>query len=100
MKIYLEDKIYRELEKILVRTLSSYEYEKLEELKRTYTEEQIINAYKNSSVKNINYITKVLQNKKVAPEWLNREIVNESLDEETIKEGIEFKKFIEEFRRR
>ena len=90
--------MYQELENLLVRTLSSYEYEKLEELKKNYTEEQIIYAYKNSSVKNINYIEKVLKNKKRTPEWLNREIVNEPLDEETIQEGIEFKKFIEEFR--
>ena len=91
-------RMYEQIEQILVRTLSSYEYEKLEELKQTYTEEQIIYAYKNSPVKNINYITKFIQNKKVVPEWLNREIVNEPLDEETIQEGIEFKKFIEEFR--
>ena len=91
--------MYQEIENILVRTLSPYEYEKLEELKQNYTEEQIINAYKTSNVRNINYIMKVIKNKKVVPEWLNREIVNEPLDEETIKEGIEFKKFIEEFRK-
>lgn len=90
--------MYQEIENILVRTLSSYEFEKLEELKQMYTEEQIINAYKTSPIKNINYISKVIQSKKVVPEWLNREIINEPLDEETIKEGIEFKKFIEEFR--
>ena len=91
--------MYQKIENILVRTLSPYEYEKLEELKKTYTEDQIINAYKNSAVRNINYIAKVIQNKKVTPEWLHREIINEPLDEETIKEGIEFKKFIEEFRK-
>lgn len=91
--------MYQEIENILVRTLSPYEYEKLEELKQNYTEEQIINTYKTSNVRNINYIMKVIKNKKVVPEWLNREIVNEPLDEETIKEGIEFKKFIEEFRK-
>lgn len=91
--------MYQEIENILVRTLSPYEYEKLEELKQYYTEEQIINTYKASNVRNINYIMKVIKNKKVVPEWLNREIVNEPLDEETIKEGIEFKKFIEEFRK-
>lgn len=90
--------MYKEIENILVRTLSPYEYEKLEELKTKYTEQQIIYAYKNSNVKNINYIIKVLQSKKPIPEWLHREIINEPLDEETIKEGIEFKKFIEEFR--
>lgn len=91
--------MYQEIENILVRTLSPYEYEKLEELKQNYTEEQIINTYKASNVRNINYIMKIIKNKKVVPEWLNREIVNEPLDEETIKEGIEFKKFIEEFRK-
>lgn len=90
--------MYQEIENILVRTLSPYEYEKLEELKKTYTEEQIIQAYKSSSVRNINYIAKAIQKVRVVPEWLNREIVNEPLDEETIREGIEFKKFIEEFR--
>lgn len=91
--------MYQKIENILVRTLSPYEYEKLEELKQTYTEDQIINAYKTSNVRNINYIAKVIQSRKVVPEWLNREIINEPLDEETIKEGIEFKKFIEEFRK-
>lgn len=90
--------MYKEIENILVRTLSPYEYEKLEELKTTYTEDQIIYAYKNSNVRNINYITKVLQSKKPTPDWLHKEIINEPLDEETIQEGIEFKKFIEDFR--
>lgn len=90
--------MYKEIENILVRTLSSYEYEKLEELKQKYTEEQIINTYKTSPVKNINYIIKVIQNKKVVPKWFDKEIINDPLDEETIQESIEFKKFIEEFR--
>lgn len=90
--------MYKEIEKILVRTLSPYEYEKLEELKKIYTEEQIIYTYKTSSVKNINYISKVLRNKKPVPNWLHKEIINEPLDEETIRESIEFKKFIEDFR--
>lgn len=90
--------MYQEIENILVRTLSPYEYEKLEELKQSYTEEQIIYTYKNSNVKNINYISKVIQNIKKTPEWLHKEIVNEPLDDETIQEGIEFKKFIEDFR--
>ena len=90
--------MYSELENMLVRTLSSFEYEKLEELKKTYSEEQILLAYKNSPVKNINYIEKVLKNKKVVPEWLNKEIVNEPLTEEDEKEHEEFLKFIEDFR--
>lgn len=92
-------KMYDEIQNIIApNTLSSFDYTKLEELKQTYTEEQIIYAYKNSKVKNINYIIKVLQSKKPTPEWLNRKIINEPLDEETIKEGIEFKQFIEDFR--
>lgn len=90
--------MYQEIENILVRTLSSYEYEKLEQLKQTYTEEQIIYAYKNSNVKNINYIEKVLKNKKPIPEWLHKEIVNEPLTEKDKKEHEDFLKFIEEFR--
>ena len=41
--------MYQELENILVRTLSPFEYEKLEELKQTYSEKQIIDAYKEQS---------------------------------------------------
>ncbi len=93
-------KMYEQIEQIIApNTLSSFEYTKLEELKQIYTEEQIIYAYKNSPVKNINYITKYIKGTKRTPEWLNREIINEPLDEETIQEGIEFKKFIEEFRK-
>lgn len=93
--------MYKEIENILVRTLSPYEYEKLEELKQNYTEEQIINAYKSSSVKNINYISKVLENKKIdiTPNWLNKKIINEEIDEQTKKDIEDFKKFLEEFRR-
>jgi hypothetical protein len=90
--------MYKEIENILVRTLSPYEYEQLEELKQTYSEQQIINAYKTSSVKNINYIKKILQNKKHSPSWLNEEIKNSSIDEQTKKENEEFRKFIVEFR--
>lgn len=92
-------KMYREIENILVRTLSPYEYEQLEELKQTYNENQIINAYKTSSVKNINYIKKILQNTKYSPSWLNEEIKNKPIDEQTKKEYDEFLGFIEVFRK-
>ena len=91
--------MYNEIENILVRTLSPFEYEQLEELKQTYSEEQIINAYKTSNVKNINYIKKVLQNKKYTPNWLHQEIKNEEIDEQTKKEYDEFMGFIEVFRK-
>lgn len=91
--------MYQEIENILVRTLSPYEYEKLEELKQSYTEEQIINAFKNSKSKNINYVIKTIQSLNKTPSWLHQKIENEPLDEETIQEGIDFKKFIEDFRK-
>lgn len=90
--------MYQELENILVRTLSPYEYEKLEELKETYTEEQIIEAYKRSNVKNINYIIKVLQSIKKTPTWLKQEIVNQPLDLNDEREFEDFQNFINEFR--
>lgn len=90
--------MYQEIENILVRTLSPYEYEKLEELKQTYTEEQIIEAYKRSNVKNINYISKVIQSIKKTPDWLNREIVNQPLNLNDEREFEDFQNFINEFR--
>ena len=90
--------MYQELENILVRTLSPFEYEKLEELKQTYSEEQIIDAYKRSNVKNIHYVIKVLQSTKKTPEWLKKDIINEDVDEETQEEFKEFNNFLEEFR--
>ena len=93
--------MYKEIENILVRTLSPFEYEKIEKLKDNYTEQQIIDAYKNSKVKNVNYIAKTLESyKKVMPEpnWLNFEIEAEPIDEETQQLIDNFNKFIEEFR--
>lgn len=90
--------MYQELENILVRTLSPFEYEKLEELKQTYSEDQIINAYKTSNVKNINYIIKILQSKKKTPDWLNKEIINQDIDANTKQEFNEFNDFLKEFR--
>ena len=90
--------MYEEIETILSRTLSPFEYEKIEELLKTYTEEQVIYAYKNSPVKHINYITKFINSQKKIPSWLHKEIENQPIDEETIQQDKEFKAFIEDFR--
>lgn len=97
---YLVMKMYEQLENILTRTLSSFEYEKIEELLKTYTEEQIIYAYKNSPVKNINYISKYMQSQKKTPSWLHKEIKSQPIDEETKKQEQDFKKFLEDFRKK
>ena len=90
--------MYEEIETILSRTLSPFEYEKIEELLKTYTEEQVMYAYKNSPVKHINYITKFINSQKKIPSWLHKEIENQPIDEETIQQDKEFKAFIEDFR--
>lgn len=90
--------MYNQLEKILVRTLSPFEYEKLEELKETYSEEQIVAAYKQYGDKPIKYIEKVLKTIKKTPDWLNKEIVNEPIDDETKKDFEDFNNFLEDFR--
>ena len=90
--------MYNEIENIIVRTLSPYEYIQLEKLKEKYSEQQIIDAYKTAKVKNVNYITKILQNIKVKPEWLDKEIINQEIDEEAQKEYDEFNNFLKEFR--
>lgn len=94
--------MYDELMKILNGNLTPFEYTKIEELKKIYTEEEILNAYRNSNVKKINYITKVLETNKskkgIIPDWLNTEIINQPIDEETKKEFDEFQDFIKEIR--
>ena len=93
-------KMYDELQKIIApNTLSSFEYEKLEELSKTYTKDEILNAYRNVGYKPINYITKVLSNKKtITADWINQEIINEPIDKETEKTFNDFQSFIKEFR--
>ena len=60
-KKYLVMTMYDELQQIIApNTLSSFEFTKLEELLKDYTEEQILNAYKKVGYKPINYITKSL----------------------------------------
>ena len=90
--------MYKEIEKIIVRTLSPFEYEKLEDLKNNYTAQQIIGAYKKYGDKPINYISKVVGNIKQTPEWLYTNITNEPIDEKTKKDFEDFKKFLEDFR--
>ena len=90
--------MYDELQKILVRTLSPFEYERLEQLKESYSEEQVVAAYKQYGDKPIKYIEKVLKTIKKTPDWLNREIVNEPIDNETKKDFEDFNNFLEDFR--
>ena len=76
--------MYKEIENILVRTLSPFEYEQLETLKKDYAEQEIIKTYKNSAIKNINYIKKILQSKiKKTNDWLDKPIINKPIDDET-----------------
>lgn len=91
-------KMYKEIENIIVRTLSPFEYEKLEELLKVYTEEQIVDVYKQYGDKPISYIQKVIKNKKNTPEWLYREIVNDPIDKETENIFNDFQTFLGEFR--
>ena len=91
--------MYKEIENIIVRTLSPFEYEQLELLKNNYSENSIIKVYKEYGDKPINYIKKVLSTKmKKVPIWLNEEIKPEPIDEETQKEFDDFNNFIKEFR--
>lgn len=92
-------KMYDELQKLIApNTLSSFDYTKIEELLQTYTEDEILDAYRKVGYKPMNYIKKVLK-KKTTTSWINQEIVNEPIDKETEKEFEDFQNFIEEFRR-
>ena len=100
LKKYLVMKMYDEIQKIIYpHTLTSFELTKLEELLQTHTKEEILQVYRNNGYKPMQYITKVLSNKKViTASWLNKEIINEPIDKETQKEFDDFNKFLEEFR--
>lgn len=93
-------KMFEEIQKIIApRTLSSFEYMRLEELSKLYSEEEILNIYKNYGYKPMSYISKTLSSKKsTIPEWLNRKIVNQPIDEETEKVFNDFQDFIKDFR--
>lgn len=91
--------MFDEIQKIIYpNQLSSFEYTKLNELLNTYTEEQILEAYRKCGNKPINYIEKVLKNKKKVPSWLNKEIENQDIDQDTKDNFNDFKSFIEDFR--
>lgn len=99
MKTSLVIQMYDEIQKLIYpNQLSSFEYTKIEELLNTYTQEEILSAYKEHRNKPIQYIEKVLKNKKKTPNWLHKEITNQVLDEETKKDFEDFKNFLEEFR--
>lgn len=76
------------------------EYETLERLKNTYTEQEIINTYKKYGDKPINYIQRVIKSKpkRIIPNWLGKDIQNEEIDKQAKKDFEDFKKFLEEFR--
>ena len=78
--------------------LSSYDYTRLSNLLETYTEEQIIETYRKHGFKPFTYIEKILKNKKKVPSWLNKEIENQSIDQDTKNNFNDFKSFIEDFR--
>ena len=103
MKKYMVMTMFDEIQKIIApRTLSSFEYMRLEELSKIYSEEEILNIYKNYGYKPMSYITKTLEDstnkKSKAPEWLNREIINQPIDEETEKIFNDFQEFLNDFR--
>lgn len=92
--------MFDEIQKIIFpNRLSSFEYTKLNELLNTYTEEQIIETYKLYRNKPITYIEKVLKNKKKVPSWLNKEIENQDIDNETEQTFNDFNSFLENFRK-
>ena len=92
--------MYDEIQKLIApNTLSSFEYSKLEELSKTHTEQEIINAYRNVGYKPINYITKVLSKRMITTEWLNKTIEPQEIDDETKETYNGFLEAVEEFRK-
>lgn len=93
-------KMFDEIQKIISpRTLSSFEYMRLEELSKTYSEEEILNIYRNYGYKPMSYISKALADKKTTtPDWINKEIVNQPIDKQTEDIFNDFQEFIKEFR--
>ncbi len=92
--------MFERIENIIVRTLNPMEYETLTYLSNNYTEDEIVNIYKTYGDKPIGYIQKVLSSKpkKVVPDWLKGEVVNQGIDKETENLFNDFKLFLEEFR--
>ena len=91
--------MFDEIQKIIYpNQLSSYDYTRLSNLLETYTEEQIIETYRKHGFKPFTYIEKILKNKQKVPSWLNKEIENQSIDQDTKNNFNDFKSFIEDFR--
>ena len=93
--------MYNKIEEQLGRTLNPMESMKLDELVQTYSINEIVECIRKFPNKHLNYYITVLKNQpkqKRATEWLDREIINEPIDEETKKEYQDFLKYLEEFR--
>lgn len=89
--------MYEFIEEKLGRTLSPYEYILIDEWAKTYTEDEIKKAFETASINNartINYVKSVLFSKKpqTTPSWFNKEIKNEPMTQEELKEWNEIMK--------
>ena len=87
--------MYDELQKITGGKLTPFDYTKLNELSKSYSEKDIITIYKKYGYKPINYIEKILLK---TPVWLRKDIVNQPIDNETKDIFTDFNSFIEGFR--
>lgn len=92
--------MYEFIEEKLGRTLSPFEYETIESWLDKYTEEEIKRAVEiayTNNARNINYIRSVLFTKRaeIKPSWLDKEIKNEPMAKEELKEWNELLKEFE-----
>ena len=91
--------IYIYYENIFARTLNPIEYEMMTKWLEDKTEEQIkkaIDETAKANIDNLKYVEKVLygkKNKKVIPEWVDKELDSTPLDDK------DFQTFLEEFRK-
>ena len=92
--------MYSKIEEQLGRTINPIEFEMLDDLVKDYSINEIVECMKQYKGKPIKYIIQVLKNKPKQQkfEWLDKEIVNQEIDEECKKEHEEFMNFLEEFR--
>ena len=92
--------MFNKIEECIGRPLNTLEIDNLTNLIQTYSIDEIVECFKLYPKKPLNYIIQVLKNKPKQQkfEWLDKEIVNQELTEEDIKEHEEFLKFIEDFR--
>lgn len=93
--------MYNYIQSKFGRTLSNIEYEQLDKMLDSYTEQEIKKAVDdccNQNIRNINYISKVLNgNKKEEPSWLNENIEKEYVSEEEFIELFDLmKRFVPE----